>query len=560
MRSELLGLGDASPDAMICADADGCITYWNRAAASMFGIAPEAALGASLDLIVPEQMRGAHVAGMKRLAQGGEPRIVGRVVEVIAQHVDGRIFPIEMSLARWERDGQLFFGSVIRDVSERRRSQDRLHHLAHFDQLTLLPNRTLFIERLEGTLAGADAATVLLVDLDRFKEVNDHLGHQAGDAVLCEAARRLKQCVSAADATVARIGGDEFAIIMPKSADLFAASYTADTILDAFDNAFIFDERECKVGCSIGIAFAPNDGTTTAELLGNADLALYKAKHAGGRLELFTPSLRARSATRRHVEKELERAVEQHELELFYQPQVRLRDKAIIGAEALMRWRHPEKGLLAPASFISVLESMRLADAVGKWVLKQACMQAAAWQDLLPGFRMGVNLFEAQVHSPSLASDVQHALALFGLPASCLELEITENTVIDKDDGCVASLRRLRDCGISLAFDDYGTGFASLSLLKRFPLSRLKIDRSFVRDIAVDAEDQAIVAAVVSLGRQFNLGTIAEGIETPEQELLLQACGCQEAQGYRYGKPMDAAAMTHFFSAGIPQAVHLAAP
>jgi diguanylate cyclase (GGDEF)-like protein/PAS domain S-box-containing protein len=538
---QLSGFIEASPDAMICANTQGRIVYWNDAAVRMFGIPAEAAVGASLDLIVPEAMRGAHDAGIRRLASGGAPRIVGRVVEVIAQHADGRKFAIEMSLAMWQERGERVFGAVVRDISERRRNEERLHHLAHFDQLTLLPNRTMFLERVDVALATDRSSTVVLVDLDRFKEVNDQFGHLAGDKVLCESATRLRECVTQPEATVARLGGDEFAIIIPHLADPLIADRIADSIRSTLNQPFEIDDQSVTVGCSIGIALGPAHGNESDELIGSADLALYRAKSEGGdRRQFFMPQLRDTLNARRRLEVELQRAWNEQEFEVFYQPQVRLRDGAVTGAEALLRWRHPERGLLAPVTFISVLEPMKLSEAIGQWVLEVACKQAFEWRRHLPSFRIGVNLFETQLRSDGLVSNVANVLATSTLPPESLELEITENVLLSDDDAWVTRIRAISEVGIRLAFDDYGTGYASLSLLKKFPLTRLKIDRSFVRDLATDADDAAIVSAVVSLGRGFGLGVIAEGVETQQQAQLLMECGCEEAQGYLYGKPIAA--------------------
>jgi diguanylate cyclase (GGDEF)-like protein/PAS domain S-box-containing protein len=538
---QLSGFIEASPDAMICANTQGRIVYWNDAAVRMFGIPAEAAVGASLDLIVPEAMRGAHDAGIRRLASGGAPRIVGRVVEVIAQHADGRKFAIEMSLAMWQERGERVFGAVVRDISERRRNEERLHHLAHFDQLTLLPNRTMFLERVDVALATDRSSTVVLVELDRFKEVNDQFGHLAGDKVLCESATRLRECVTQPEATVARLGGDEFAIIIPHLADPLIADRIADSIRSTLNQPFEIDDQSVTVGCSIGIALGPAHGNESDELIGSADLALYRAKSEGGdRRQFFMPQLRDTLNARRRLEVELQRAWNEQEFEVFYQPQVRLRDGAVTGAEALLRWRHPERGLLAPVTFISVLEPMKLSEAIGQWVLEVACKQAFEWRRHLPSFRIGVNLFETQLRSDGLVSNVANVLATSTLPPESLELEITENVLLSDDDAWVTRIRAISEVGIRLAFDDYGTGYASLSLLKKFPLTRLKIDRSFVRDLATDADDAAIVSAVVSLGRGFGLGVIAEGVETQQQAQLLMECGCEEAQGYLYGKPIAA--------------------
>lgn len=531
----------ACPDAVICADASGVILYWNAGAERMFGLTAAEAIGASLDVIVPEQMRGAHESGIRRLVAGGTPRVVGTVVEVTAQHKDGRFFPIEMSLSMWRDGAEPRFGAVVRDVSKRRENDERLHHLAHYDQLTLLPNRASLLEKLATELAQARSNTLLLVDIDRFKEVNDQYGHSAGDAVLCEAALRILHCGPAGSYTVARLGGDEFAVFVPNSADPFVAQGLASKIIDAFRRPFEIEGSVVWVGCSVGVAMSPVHGDDTATLFGSADLALYKAKADGGdNACFFVPTLKAASSARRHLEGELRTAWERREFELFYQPQVRLKEETVIGAEALLRWRHPERGLLQPYAFLATLEGTSLAVPVGAWIIETACRQAAVWNERIKGFQIGVNLFGAQLKNKPLAAVVQQSLTSSGLPPSQLELEVTENIMLLEDVGSKVQLQAIRKMNVGLAFDDYGTGYASLAFLKQFPITRLKIDRDFVSNLHADAKDAAIVRAIIMLSRRFGFSVIAEGVEREEQALLLRKWGCPAAQGYLYGKPVSA--------------------
>lgn len=531
----------ASPDAMIIADSGGFILHWNAAAERMFGLPMEEALGTSLDVIVPEQMRGAHSDGMRRLTSGGRPRVVGTVVEVTAQHVDGRLFPVEMSLSMWIEDGAARFGATVRDVSQRRVNEDRLQYLAHYDQLTLLPNRTSFLERISLALAERAASTVLLVDLDRFKEVNDQLGHAAGDAVLVEAALRIRRCVPMGNATVSRLGGDEFAVLIPGTADPLQADELAVRIRRELARPFNLEGSLMWVGCSLGIAISPSHGSDPATLIGSADLELYKAKAEGGdRQCLFVPTLKAAASARRHLETELRAAWEAKQFEVHYQPQVRLTDRRIVGAEALLRWRHPERGLLQPSAFLSTLENSSLAAPVGQWVLETACQRGAAWDQECGGFLMGVNLFSAQLKTDPLPRVVERALALSGFTANQLELENTENIMLDDDGKSKDQLEALHAMGVGLAFDDYGTGYASLAFLKQFPITRLKIDRGFISNVRARGADAAIVQAVLLLARRFGLAVIAEGVETEEQEQLLKKWRCLQAQGYLYSKPVNA--------------------
>ena len=530
-----------SPDGIICANDQGEITFWNAAATRLFGFSEQEALGRSIDLIVPDRMRGGHGGGLARVAAGGKPRLVGTVVELPAQRKDGSEFPIELSLSMWSEGERVSFGSISRDISDRRANEDRLYRLAHLDSLTELPNRTVLRQRLEEVVQVGTEASLIAVDLDGFKEINDTLGHSAGDALLKLVAARLVACARPYD-TVARLGGDEFALLLPDVGDPLAAAETADCVISSLSEPFSLDGEIVHIAASAGLAMFPTHGEHAEDLLASADLALYQAKNEGRHCRrFFTPALRRSAVAKRNQELELQRAVAQGELELFYQPQVRAADGTLVGAEALLRWRHPEMGLISPAAFLPNLESGRLAAQVGEWVVRTACQQTAAWRSAgLTDFRMGVNLFGVQFRTGDLAAIVRDALAESALPPSALELEITENIVLRHDDAMIIPLKELRDEGVGIAFDDYGTGYASLSLLKRFPLTRLKIDQSFVRTMCDSLEDAAIVRAVILLGRSFGLAVIAEGVETREQQDMLLAEGCEELQGYLFGRPVDA--------------------
>lgn len=539
-------------DGIVCADGSGTITFWNKAAEKLFGYTRREAVGQSLALIVPERLRAGHDAGLARVRDGAAPRLVGKPVELQARRKDGSELPVELSLAVW-RDGQDFTaGAIIRDVSERRRAEERLKHLALYDQLTGLPNRILFQDRLaEAAAAGEGAASQLLLDLDGFKDVNDSLGHRAGDALLKAVAERLREAVGPDD-TVARLGGDEYAILLPGCGDPRRAEATALRVLESFGDPFDIEGRLVHVGTSIGIALCPGLCSDPEEMMASADLALYRAKEeGGGRCAFYHAGLRQQVTARRSLEEEIRRGFANGEFELHYQPQVRLGDGLLVGAEALLRWRHPRRGLLAPGAFLPVLETSSLAEAVGDWTIEVGCAFAASLLRAgLPPIRIGINLFAAQFRSGALVGTVAGALEASGLPSDRLELEITENIVLGHDDSAVAPLRELRARGVGLAFDDYGTGYASLSLLKRYPLTRLKIDREFVRDLATDPDDAAIVKAVLALGRSLNLDVIAEGIETPDQAAFLGAHGCAEAQGYYYGKPMAGSEFARLLAGG----------
>ena len=529
-----------SPVGIICADHSGLIRFWNKGAEVMFGYSAAEAKGQSIELIVPKHMHGGHDGGLKRVAAGGKPTLVGKNVELPARRRDGSEFPIDLALSMWMDNGCASFGAIIRDLTQKKADEERLYRLAHFDHLTELPNRAVLKRRLSEVIAAKAPAALLFADLDGFKQVNDTLGHSAGDKLLQEVAARMLKAVRPTD-MVTRMGGDEFAILLPDAGDYLTASLRSDAIIAALSHPFLIEGEAFHLSASIGIALSPCHGGDVDELLSAADLALYEAK-AGGRhcKKLFSGSMRQAAIVKRLLDAELRLAAEHQQFELFYQPQVDAVSGLLTGAEALIRWRHPERGLLAPAAFLTALESSPLAVKVGRWILNTACQQAVLWCRRHPEFRMGVNLFGVQLRAGTLVVDVREALAQAGLPAQALELEVTENIVLGEDDTVLQALRLLRDDGVQIAFDDYGTGFASLSQLKRCPITRLKVDQSFVRNLSVSKQDAGIVRAIVHLAQSFGLQVIAEGVETEVQRARLVAKGVEELQGYLFGRPMPA--------------------
>jgi diguanylate cyclase (GGDEF)-like protein len=437
----------------------------------------------------------------------------------------------------------------------------QLEHLALYDPLTGLPNRVLLRTKIEEACALGQSVTVLLLDLDGFKDVNDTLGHEAGDLLLGIAASRIGSAVEP-PATVARMGGDEFAVVLPALMDPILVAALCERLLDAFRAPFPIDGDDIYLGVSIGVSSSLNAGseTTPGAILSDADIALYAAKedHRGSYC-FFQPSMRQAILARHACESELRDAVAEGRLDLFYQPQVRLADRSITGAEALIRWHHPARGLLSPAAFLSVLDRSSLAGVVGKWVIQSACRHAAdvraSGRD---DYRVAVNLFAAQFRTADLYNVVRDALSAAALPAEALELEITENILLRQDAGIMRQLEELRELGVGIAFDDYGTGYASLSVLKKYPLTTLKIDRSFVCELNTSASDVAVVGAVLYLGRSFGLKVIAEGVETPEQEDFLINLGCTSAQGYLYDRPMSSDALMRKLAAREDRDLRLA--
>ena len=550
VRSAMMGFANGTVHAMILVNAQGIIEFVNRSASELFGYRRDAMVGKPIDIIIPDRLLGAHKAGMARVAAGGETRLAGKAVEVVARRQDGSEFPIELSLSVWRSERGVGMGAVIRDISERRERDQRLLRLANHDTLTGLCNRRRFESLLADSFLQDIPATVLLLDLDGFKEVNDSLGHAVGDALLQAVAVRLTAAVDG-DVTVARFGGDEFAVLMPGNGDPLKARARAASLLAVFEASFEVGGHIFHVDTSIGFAIGPNHGADADELVASADFALYRAKQAGGRsFRMFEPDMRNAAIAQRSTQDELRRALHKGELVLHYQPQVSLDDGRIFGVEALIRWQHPSRGLLLPGSFLPALETSSVALSIGWWVLDEACRQMAAWRAAgLVGVRVGVNLFSAQFRSGTLVGQVFDTLDRHHLVPSALELEVTETITLHHHDHSLSAIRELHDSGVGIACDDFGTGYASLSTLQRFPFTTLKIDRSFVRDILTTPEDAAITRAMLSMGNELGLQTIAEGIETPAQAKALRALGCNAGQGFLLGRPMHADAVSALLTA-----------
>lgn len=430
------------------------------------------------------------------------------------------------------------------DIAKREALEGELAHRAYHDTLTELPNRALLVERLQHALArGARVSTrpvLVFIDLDDFKLVNDSLGHTLGDELLVSVSQRLRAAIRAGD-TAARLGGDEFVLLLEDIGDPTVATGVVERFLSRLQEPFILDGHEVFVGASVGIAFSRGEGTLPDDLLREADVAMYLAKTAGKRrYVVYEPSLEAQPLERLELESDLRRALERGELRLHYQPIVDLEQDRLCGVEALLRWQHPSRGLVPPAEFIPVAERNGLIVPVGRWALRQACVDTKAWQDEHPDAEplvVSVNLSARQFLDPALVADVDRALADAGLDAACLKLEITESTAMEAGIGTIETFQALKGLGVQLAIDDFGTGYSSLSYLKRFPVDTLKIDRSFVDGLGRDVQDTAIVRSVIALARSLNLNVTAEGIETPEQWQELRDLACDQGQGYYFARP-----------------------
>jgi diguanylate cyclase (GGDEF)-like protein/PAS domain S-box-containing protein len=440
---------------------------------------------------------------------------------------------------------------VLADISQRKFQEHQIRYQASFDRLTDLPNRWLVCERLEDAISRAQRAktkvAVAFIDLNRFKLVNDTLGHQAGDDLLKLVAKRLRSCTRVSD-TIGRLGGDEFLIVAPDAADTGAGVRLADKVLYALSDPFLVHNNELFCRASIGVAFYPDDGETADQLLRNADMAMYNAKrNPERRFAFYDPGMREQNGLHLNLENDLRRAIGGGEFEMFYQPKIDLVTQQVFGAEALIRWRHPTRGMVSPGEFIPLAEETGLIWELGCWTMGEACRQLAAWTaDGLELDNVSVNLSPRQFQDTRLVSQIREVIEQSGVDVGKVELELTESAMIGDIENAVTVLNELKALGLRLSIDDFGTGYSSMAYLKRFPIDTLKIDRSFVRDIETSVTDPAIVGAIVTLAESLGFEIIAEGVETQQQALVLQEQRCRSVQGFLYSPPIPAKAFEEY--------------
>ncbi|MES2149398.1 MAG: EAL domain-containing protein [Pseudomonadota bacterium] len=542
-------------------DANRNILTVNRAFTTITGYRPEEVVGRNPSMLSSGRQTPEFYAAMwAELNQRQEWQ--GEIWNI---RKDGEVYPQWLNITQVcdERGVPINYVGVFSDISELKAAHARNLHAVYYDQLTNLPNRVLLTDRLNqlSTKAARDGETslaLMFMDLDRLKVINDSMGREAGDALLQMVAARLAQGLRETD-TLARMNGDEFAILLAPIASAEEASTCAQAILHRFEEPFELQGELVHVSLSIGISVYPTDGTAADALLQYAAMAMYRAKKAGGVCyALYDEELGAQASKRMAIETGLRRAVECGELELRYQPQFDCRSGALLGFEALLRWRHPELGLIAPAAFLGIAEETGLIVPIGAWVLKTACIQAQAWNLGASGRMMAVNLSARQLQHPDIAEHVTEALATSGLPARCLELEITESVMMHRLDSCLLIMHRLSALGIEFSIDDFGTGYSSLSYLKKMPIKALKIDRSFIRDIVTDSDGASIVGAIVAMANTLGLRVVAEGIEEPDQLTHLRAYRGIIGQGYLLGRPATAASHAALFEASAADHCHAA--
>jgi len=531
---------DQIHESVLTMDPNGFITSWNKGAERLFGYTSVEAVGQNIlflyadeDLSMPDPF----------LEQGG------RLMEVRRKKKSGEVFWASLSLSPLSDAHGRAAGLIayLTDITERKQAEERIHHLAYYDALTGLPNRTLFTKLVDQALTVAQRSKahgcILFIDLNRFKLINDTLGRALGDELLTEVARRFRGVLRDQD-LVARLSGDEFAVGLFDIGQHFEASRVAHKLLSTLTAPFLIGGHDLRVGGSIGISVYPQDGGDAETLLRLADIAMYRAKQGaaadGDPVAFYSQDMNQGMQERMRIESGLRNALGTGQLLLHYQPKFEIGSGHIIGAEALVRWCHPERGLVPPAEFIPLAESTGLVVQVGEWVLEAACAQAQEWKQRgLPPIRLAVNV-SAREFTSALPGRVRETLERYGLEPSWLELEITESTLMHNIERVIGIMDRITAMGVTLSLDDFGTGYSSLSYLKRFPIDTLKIDRSFTTGLPGDANDCAIASTIISIARQLNHKVIAEGVETRDQLAFLKHAGCDEVQGYLFSRPLPA--------------------
>lgn len=545
----------ASADGVIIVDARPPrrrIVFVNEALARLTGYRPQQLIGRTDRILLSRELDQPGLLELEQaMAEGRDAKVT-----LHTYHRDGTPLWIEVSVApvRNSRGQPTHYVEIVSDVSERIRYQEELAHQANHDSLTGLPNRSLLRDRLHQALASAHRSgsrvALLFMDLDAFKYVNDSLGHDAGDQLLQMVSRKLVNCVREED-TVARLGGDEFVMILEDLDQPSDAGAVANKIMATLSQPFTLSGREIYIGCSIGIAVYPNDGEDETELLKKADAAMYRAKGAGkNTFRFYQPELDRHASERLSLESALRGAIRREEFVLHFQPQWDARDGTVVGVEALLRWQHPQRGLLGPDVFMPLAEETGLVVPIGRWILSAACAQMSIWREHFDwNFPMAVNLSARQFGDSGLLRTVLEALFDSRLPADGLELELTESMLMREPDTVLRTLRAFKDHGIRLAIDDFGSGYSSLNYLRRFPVDKLKMDRAFVADVCAGQREAALVGSIVALGHSLGLTVIAEGVENREQLAYLQRVDCDQVQGYLVGRPQPAPSLTQLVRA-----------
>jgi len=546
-HTKLEAFFESSIDAVVQMDFDGHITGWNQQAEKIFGWSAEEILDQTIaETIIPERYRDAHNKGMKKYLKTGESSVLNTLIEIHALHRDGYEFPVELSISVMDSADLQEFNAYIRDISERKHAETVIWNQANFDSLTSLPNRNLFLQKLEHEIRACDRSNLslalLYIDLDRFKDVNDTLGHDMGDLLLVEISSRLKQTLREID-TVSRLSGDEFTVILGQINDPLSVQPLCQQLLDELARPYQLDNEKVFLTASIGVTFYPQDSKDIEVLQRNGDQAMYAAKGNGrNSFHFFTPALQQRAVRKRKMIKDLRDAMQQQQFEIYYQPIVDMKNNQLTKAEALLRWHHPESGMVSPSVFIPIAEETGLIADIGNWVFYSATEQASRWRDQFGiDFQISINTSPLQWIDEAAAMNQWFShLQQIGLSGQAMTVEITEGLLMDANDKITNRLLDFRDAEVQVSIDDFGTGYSSLSYLKQFDIDYLKIDQSFVRNLDHDKNDLALCEAIIVMAHKLGIKVIAEGVETGTQDQLLKDFDCDYGQGYLYSKPVPA--------------------
>lgn len=544
-----------SYDAIIITDTQGNIVNVNASFLEISGYSRDEVVGKH-SRILKSQRHGAdfYAAMWQSITTSGCWR-----GEIWDKRKNGEVYPkwLSISAVKDSNGVPVNYVGIFADITSRVEAEHRLRQLAHYDQLTGLPNRTLFLEKLNWAMEMAtrnkNNLALFFLDLDRFKIINDTLGHQAGDQLLCEVAQRLRKVVRKVD-TVARLAGDEFTVIIGEVKNTDEVDGVAEKILNCFASPVVLDGREIFITTSVGITYYPMDGNNVDSLLKNADTAMYHAKSLGkNRYQFFSDFMNRKVHEELELEINLRKAIDNREFALHYQPQYSLKTDEIVGVEVLIRWRHPELGEVSPATFIPYAEKIDMIIPIGSWVLKTACEEFCRWRsEGIPIKRISVNYSGSQLKNPDQIGIISNILEETGMDPACLNLELTETVIMENAEDTIRALRDIKNMGISISVDDFGTGYSSLSYLKRFPIDTLKIDKSFVQDITTDADDEAIATTIIAMAHALRLSVLAEGVETEDQLSMLRAKNCDEIQGYYLCRPLPPEEVRRFMQYHSP--------
>ncbi len=551
---------DQVEEGIVSATGDGLVRMFNPAAERIFGYRAQEVLGEKFAMLMAEADAEKHSQHLQRFLESGQAVLLGTSQEVAGRRKNGEIFPVELRLGAIKLEGELLFIGSMRDISERKALEKRMTHLATHDSLTNLPNRNLLQDRARQALMQASRQErrigVMFLDLDHFKTTNDLLGHPMGDRLLQTVASRILNCVRDED-TVARQGGDEFIVVLPNVKRFEDVAIVAQKVLVTLAAPYSIDNTELNISASIGVSVYPDDGEDVETLMRHADTAMYYAKATGrNNFQFFTPKMNQAVTDRLSIESKLRHALERNEFLLNYQPIVNLATGQVSAAEALLRWQ-PEGGPIGPDRFIPVAEETGLIVPIGEWVIRAALHERRRWLEQglkLP--RMVVNLSARQFAQKNLVAKIGRMLQEVDLSPQQLGVEVTESLIMERPEDAVRTLKTLSEMGVQISIDDFGTGYSSLSYLKRFPLHKIKIDRSFVRDVATDSDDAAIVTAIIAMAHSLDATVVAEGVETLEQLHFLRERGCDEFQGFYFSRPVPGDALLEKMRNGMPQIAH----